>query len=108
AQSLAKLATTSTDHRERANDNAEEYGWGDYSQPLAGAMGLSADPNEVRFEGEHLARVRLEAHRAKSLRARGRGNLRGLMTGYTFHLEGYPLAPGNGEYLVTSTKIGIV
>jgi type VI secretion system secreted protein VgrG len=42
------------------------------------------------------------------LRARGKGNLRGLMTGYTFHLEGYPLAPGNGEYLVTSTKIDMV
>ena len=107
-RSLAKVTTNDSDHRERANDNAAEYGWGDYSQPLAGSMGLSADPNDVRFEGEHLARVQLEAHRAKSLRAKGNGNLRGLMTGYTFHLEGYPLAPGNGEYLVTSTKIEIV
>ncbi|MEP9329109.1 contractile injection system protein, VgrG/Pvc8 family, partial [Paraburkholderia phymatum] len=68
----------------------------------------AAQPNEVDFEGEHLARVRLEAKRAKSLRGKGRGNMRGLRVGYTFHLEGYPLAPGNGEYLVVATKIEIV
>lgn len=107
-QSLAKLDVKAEDYRDRAQDNAEEYGWGDYTQSLSGAMGLSATPNEVRFEGEHLARVRVDAHRAKSLRARGKGNLRGLMTGHTFHLKGYPLVPGNGEYLVTSTKIEII
>jgi type VI secretion system secreted protein VgrG len=48
-RSLAKLARKESDYRKRANDNAEEYGWGDFSQPLAGSMGLSADPNEVRF-----------------------------------------------------------
>jgi type VI secretion system secreted protein VgrG len=31
-----------------------------------------------------------------------------LRVGYTFHLEDYPLAPGNGEYLVVATKIEIV
>ncbi|MEP9329110.1 hypothetical protein PPMP20_39660, partial [Paraburkholderia phymatum] len=67
--------------RERANDNIEHYAWGDYSQPLAGAMGTAAQPNEVDFEGEHLARVRLEAKRAKSLRGKGRGNMRGLRVG---------------------------
>lgn len=107
-QSLATLDTKDADHRARANDNAEEYGWGDYVQPLAGAMGLSSDKNEVRFEGEYLARVRVDAYRAKSLRAKGKGNLRGLTTGRTFHLEGFPLSPGNGEYLVVSTKIEIV
>lgn len=107
-QSHANLATTESDHRERANDNIEHYAWGDYSQPLAGAMGIAAQPSEVNFEGEHLARVRLEAKRAKSLRGKGRGNMRGLRVGHTFHLEDYPLAPGNGEYLVVATKIEIV
>ncbi|WP_322057446.1 type VI secretion system Vgr family protein [Paraburkholderia sp. J63] len=107
-QSRANLATNDTEYSERANDNIEHYAWGDYSQPLAGAMGTAAEPNEVDFEGEHLARVRLEAKRAKSLRGHGRGNMRGLRVGYTFHLEGYPLAPGNGEYLVVATQIEIV
>ncbi|SDE51505.1 type VI secretion system Vgr family protein, partial [Paraburkholderia lycopersici] len=107
-QSRANLATKDSDYRERANDNIEHYAWGDYSQPLAGAMGTAAAPNEVDFEGEHMARVRLEAKRAKSLRGKGRGNMRGLMVGHTFHLEGYPLEPGNGEYLVVATKIEIV
>ncbi|MFM0243267.1 type VI secretion system Vgr family protein [Paraburkholderia phytofirmans] len=107
-QSRADLAAKDSDYRERANDNIEHYAWGDYSQPLAGAMGTAAQPNEVDFEGEHLARVRLEAKRAKSLRGKGRGNMRGLRVGHTFHLEGYPLAPGDGEYLVVSTKIEIV
>jgi type VI secretion system secreted protein VgrG len=107
-QSRANLAARDSDYRERANDNIEHYAWGDYSQPLAGAMGTAAPPNEVDFEGEHLARVRLEAKRAKSLRGHGCGNIRGLMVGRTFHLEGYPLEPGNGEYLVVATKIEIV
>jgi len=107
-QSRANLATKDSDYGERANDNIEHYAWGDYSQPLAGAMGTAAEPNDAQFEGEHLARVRLEAKRAKSLRGHGRGNMRGLMVGHTFHLEGYPLAPGNGEYLVVATKIEIV
>ncbi|WMY08884.1 type VI secretion system Vgr family protein [Paraburkholderia phenoliruptrix] len=107
-RSLADLSANDTDYSERSADNAQEYGWGDYAQPLAGAMGLSSEPNDARFEAEHLARVRLEAHRAKSLRARGRGNLRGLMCGATFRLEGYPLVPGDGEYLVVSTRLEIV
>lgn len=106
-QAGAKLDAESADYRERAFDNIEAYAWGDYSQPLAGAMGLSGKPNDVDFEARYLAGVRLEAHRAKSLRAKGRGNLRGLMTGFTFNLVDYPLAPGNGEYLVVSTRIDI-
>ncbi|MDR5808464.1 type VI secretion system Vgr family protein [Caballeronia sp. LZ019] len=60
------------------------------------------------FEAEHLAQVKVEAHRAQSLLARGQGNLRGLMTGYVFTLRGYPLTPGDGEYLVVSTELEIV
>ncbi|MEM5285671.1 type VI secretion system Vgr family protein [Paraburkholderia sabiae] len=107
-QSLANLAVSQEDYSKRAFDNAEEYAWGDYSQPLEGPMGTAGWRSDQQFEGEHLARVKVEAHRAKSLRAKGKGNLRGLMVGYTFALEGYPLTPGDGEYLVTSTDIEIV
>jgi len=107
-QSLGNLAVSQEDYSKRAFDNAEEYAWGDYSQPLEGPMGTAGLRSDPQFEGEHLARVKLEAHRAKSLRAKGNGNLRGLMTGYTFTLEGYPLTPGDGEYLVVSTDIEIV
>ncbi|CAE6872429.1 type VI secretion system Vgr family protein [Paraburkholderia domus] len=87
--------------------NAEHYGWGDYSQPLASTMGLSGDPNNLQREGECLARVRLDAERCRSLRARGKGNLRGLATGLTFHLENHPIKQANAEYLVVSTTIDI-
>ncbi|MGF6774735.1 type VI secretion system secreted protein VgrG [Paraburkholderia sp. GAS199] len=107
-QSNGNLAVAQQDHNERTFDNAEEYAWGDYSQPLEGPMGVSGTRNDTQSEGEHLARVKVEAHRAKSVRAKGKGNLRGLMVGYIFALDGYPLTPGDGEYLVVSTDIEIV
>lgn len=106
-QSLLKLRGKDSDYSERSFDNSEEYAWGDYAQPLAGPMGTADHPNEWKFEGEYLAQVRLEAHRCKSLRAKGRGNLRGLMAGSTFFLDDYPLAPGNDRYLVVSTRLDI-
>jgi type VI secretion system secreted protein VgrG len=59
-QSLLKLRGKDSDHSERAFDNAEEYAWGDYAQPLAGPMGTADHPNEWKFEGEYLAQVRLD------------------------------------------------
>ncbi len=108
-QSLAALTVEQADHSRRSCDNAEDYAWGDYSQPMEGPNGV--DPswrNDPDFDSRHLARVKVEAHRSKSLRAKGKGNLRGLMTGYTFALQGYPLTPGDGEYLVVSTHTEIV
>jgi len=88
-------------------DDAEHYHWGDFSQPLAGAMGLSAEPNDYREEARHLASVRVDAMRCKRERLQGRGNLRGLTTGKTFHLERHPQTEVNGEYLVVSTTVDI-
>ena len=107
-QSGVKLAAQHSQHSESASDNAEEYAWGDYSQPMAAPLGVSGRPNDAKFEAEHLAQVKVEAHRAQSLLASGRGNLRGLMTGHTFTLTGYPLTPGDGDYLVVSTELEIV
>jgi type VI secretion system secreted protein VgrG len=106
-QSLLRMKRKDSDFSQRAFDNFEEYAWGDFSQPLAGPMGTADHPNEWQFEAEYLAQVRLEAHRCKSLRAKGRGNLRGLMAGSTFFLDDYPLEPGDDRYLVVSTRLDI-
>ncbi|WP_166653520.1 type VI secretion system Vgr family protein [Paraburkholderia flava] len=106
-RSRAALGVSVGDASSIAFDNAERYGWGDYSQPKAGFMGLSETPNDYQREGEYLARVRLDAERCRSLRARGKGNLLGLVTGCTFHLEHHPVKQANAEYLVISTTIDI-
>jgi len=106
-QATARLGRTIQIHRDAAFDNAEEYIWADYAQPLQGEMGLNADHNDDEFEADHLARMRAEAYRCKSRRIKGEGNLRGVMTGRTFFLEGFPFQPVNDEYLVTGTKIEI-
>ena len=106
-QATARFGRMIQIHRDASFDNAEEYIWADYAQPLQGAMGLNAQRNDYKFEADHLARMRAEAYRCKSLRIKGEGNLRGLMTGRTFFLEGFPFKPVNAEYLVTGTKIEI-
>jgi len=95
-------------HRDASHDNAEEYIQADYAQPLQGAMGVNGQRNDEQYEARFLARVRVDAHRCKSMRIKGEGNLRGLMTGYSFFLEGYPYQPANAEYVVTGTTIEIV
>ncbi|MCC8401075.1 type VI secretion system tip protein VgrG [Paraburkholderia sp. MMS20-SJTN17] len=92
---------------ERACDNIEQHGWGDYSQPLAGATGLSGARNDFRNEAEHLASVRVDAMRCHRLRLKGQGNLRGLRTGRTFWLDNHPQHEVNAEYLVVSTTLDI-
>jgi type VI secretion system secreted protein VgrG len=104
----ANLRRTVKIHCDATHDNAEEYIQADYAQPLQGAMGLHGDRNDWDFEADHLARMRAEAHRCKSMRIKGEGNLRGLMTGWSFFLEGFPYEPVNIEYVVTGTKIEIV
>jgi type VI secretion system secreted protein VgrG len=106
-RSRARLGVARDDAREMAFANAEHYGWGDYSQPLAGTQGLSETPNDYEREAGYLARVRVDAMRCRSLRARGTGNVRGLRTGCTFHLENHPLKAANAEYLVVATEIDI-
>jgi type VI secretion system secreted protein VgrG len=95
-------------HWDATNDNAGEYTWLDYAQPQQGAMGLNAEPNDYEFEGNHLARVRVDAHRSKSLVIKATGNLRGVMTGHQLTVTDHPFAPVNQKYIVTGTKIEIV
>jgi type VI secretion system secreted protein VgrG len=86
---------------------AEERHWGDFSQPLAGARGLTGQPNRYLEEARYLAGVRAYAFYSRSVRLRGRGNLLGLKTGRTFSLTDHPEPTLNAEYLVVSTTIDI-
>ncbi|MFP3501511.1 type VI secretion system Vgr family protein [Burkholderia sp. SIMBA_062] len=103
----AKLGATVEDPRPTASADGEIYGWGDYSQPLSGAQGLTGQPNDTEREAMHFARVQLEAQRCTGRRANGRGNLRGLTVGHTFSLTGYPQQAANREYLVVSCALDI-
>ncbi|CAB3774224.1 hypothetical protein LMG30113_07523 [Burkholderia paludis] len=106
-QSRARLSNTVDRHSDIAFDNAEHYAWGDYSQPLAGASGLTGVPNKVAQEAQYLAGVRVDAERCKGLRAKGRGNLRGLAVGHTLRVQGHPQASTNAEFLVIAATIEI-
>lgn len=106
-RSLGKFDVNQSQYSGAALDDIQQYHWGEYSQPLAGAMGLSGEPNDYDTEGAYLAGVRVNALRCRRLRALGAGNLRGLSTGKTFRLEGHPQADVNTEYLVVSTSLDV-
>ena len=94
-------------YSESSFDNLEQYHWGDYTQPLAGAMGLDGQPNDLRNEGDYLARARVEALRSEGYRLHGTANARGITTGKTLRIEGHPEHELNAKYLVVSTSIDI-
>jgi type VI secretion system secreted protein VgrG len=104
---LANLTVNDQDPRDTAYADQEHYSWGDFSQPLADASGLSGTPNDATGEARHLARVLMESKRCIGLRAHGKGNLRGLTVGHTFTLTGYPQQSANREYLVVSCSLDI-
>ncbi|MCL4630837.1 type VI secretion system Vgr family protein [Burkholderia sp.] len=103
----ADLMVAREDPRNTGLANQEHYTWGDYAQPQAGTGGLSGAPNEPRTEAEYLTLVQMEAWRCQGLRASGRGNLRGLITGQTFMLSHYPQSAANCEYAVITARLTI-
>ena len=106
-QSKANLGVRAEDPRNTAHADQEVYVWGDHAQPRAGASGLAGEPNNVQDEAYHLARVRMEALRCQGLRAKGKGNLRGVTAGQTFRLAHHPQTAANREYLVVSSTLDI-
>lgn len=85
------LANTVANPRETGHATYEHYEWpGDYFD---------------KSEGEMLTRIRMEAQRSPGSRGLGGGNIRTLMTGYTFTLENYPTAEVNQEYLLMQTLL---
>ncbi|MGY6242653.1 type VI secretion system Vgr family protein (plasmid) [Burkholderia ambifaria] len=103
----ADLTVMREDPRDTGLAHQERYTWGDYAQPQAGAAGLSGDHNEPRTEAEYLTLVQMEAWRCQGLRAYGKGNLRGVVTGQTFVLSHYPQDAANREYAVIACKLTI-
>ncbi|WP_428983282.1 type VI secretion system Vgr family protein [Paraburkholderia diazotrophica] len=93
----AQLVAQNELPQETAHNDFERYEWpGDYTDPS---------------HGEEFARLRMEEVRAHGERASGSGNVRDVVCGTTFHLEGYPHQASNQEYLVISawfsaTEIG--
>ena len=76
---------------ETAHNDLERYEWpGDYTDPS---------------HGEQFARMRMEEVRAQGERASGSGNVRDVVCGTTFKLEGYPHEAANREYLVIEAGI---
>lgn len=85
------LANTVANPCETGHATYEHYEWpGDYFD---------------KSEGEMLTRIRMEAQRSPGSRVLGGGNIRTLMTGYTFTLENYPTAEVNQEYLLMQTLL---
>ncbi|HFI6159283.1 TPA: type VI secretion system Vgr family protein [Escherichia coli] len=87
------LKSTVANPRETGLAEYEHYEWpGDYF---------------TKSEGEMLTRIRMEEQRSPGSRVQGSGNIRTLMTGFTFTLESYPTAEVNREYLLVQTTLFI-
>ncbi|WP_218065698.1 type VI secretion system Vgr family protein [Escherichia coli] len=87
------LKSTVANPRETGLAKYEHYEWpGDYF---------------TKSEGEMLTRIRMEEQRSPGSRVQGSGNIRTLMTGFTFTLENYPTAEVNREYLLVQTTLFI-
>lgn len=87
------LKSTVANPRETGLAEYEHYEWpGDYF---------------IKSEGEMLTRIRMEEQRSPGSRVQGSGNIRTLMTGFTFTLENYPTAEVNREYLLVQTTLFI-
>ena len=72
------LKSTVANPRETSLAEYEHYEWpGDYF---------------TKSEGEMLTRIRMEEQRSPGSRVQGSGNIRTLMTGFTFTTENYPTA----------------
>ncbi|MFM0738149.1 type VI secretion system tip protein TssI/VgrG [Paraburkholderia xenovorans] len=86
----SRLVAQSELPQETAHNDFERYEWpGDYTDPR---------------HGEQFARLRMEEVRAHGERASGSGNLRDVVCGTTFQLNGYPYQAANQEYLVMSAS----
>ncbi|WP_175689529.1 type VI secretion system Vgr family protein [Burkholderia anthina] len=103
----ADLRVGREDPRDTGLAHQEHYTWGDHAQPQAGAAGLSGDHNDPRTEAEYLTIVQMQAHRCQGLRASGKGNLRGVVTGQTFVLSHYPQTVANREFAVIACTLTI-
>ncbi|WP_256254187.1 type VI secretion system Vgr family protein, partial [Burkholderia ubonensis] len=90
----ARLGVENALPQDTAHNGLERYEWpGNYTNPA---------------HGEHFARVRMEEVRAQGERASGGGNVRDVVCGTTFTLEGFPHSSANREYLVLGASFEAV
>lgn len=96
----ADLTVGTADPRATAHANGDMVEWpGTHAQP--------ATDNDPWREGDMLSRIRIESIRQHGSRAKGRGNLRGMVPGCTYKLANHPSAKANREYLVFATTLKI-
>ena len=103
----ADLTVNRQDHRPTRHNLIEVYdfhgrlGGAHFAQPKAG----TAPANDPLAEGRQIALVRVEAQRSPGLRAEAGGNLRGIVPGHTFSLQGHPRKQANTEYMALETHL---
>ncbi|WP_145517697.1 type VI secretion system Vgr family protein, partial [Yersinia mollaretii] len=92
-KSRADILTMDSKPRKTSFNELEIYHWpGDYEQPDI---------------GEHLSRVRIEERGALGSRAEGSGEVRGIVCGANFELQGFPVNKANREYMVISSRLSV-
>jgi len=90
-KSRADISAADSKPRHTSFNDMELYHWpGDYDQPGT---------------GEQLAKIRIEERGALGSRAAGSGELRGIVCGTNFKLQGCPLDKANREYMVLTSEL---
>ncbi|MET0209253.1 MAG: type VI secretion system tip protein TssI/VgrG [Burkholderiaceae bacterium] len=120
ARPRADLAVSRADPRPTGQAEGEVYQWhaagpgaagSHYAQPRAGsASGSDAGTeasNDPQAEGRQLALLRMQALRTHGARATASGNLRAMVPGCTFTLNGHPRRSANTDWLVLDTRLVI-
>jgi type VI secretion system secreted protein VgrG len=105
----ADLTVEQTHPRDTAANDFEVFAWhglesmaSHYAQPKAGPEQAT---NEAVTEGDKLALLRMQALRSPGWRARGGGNLRGMVPGCVFRLREHPSVRANIDYLILKTTL---
>lgn len=111
----AELHSRHSDPRPTGQNQQDVYLWrsaagSDYSQPNAGAMAgtdqaANQSANQTDSQGQHLARLRMQALRQPGRRASGSAHLRGIVPGCSFSLSGHPQEAANTEYITLQTQL---
>ncbi len=103
----ANLSVQQQAPRQTGHNDQEVYRWHQtrYAQPNAG-VSKEANQGEEQ-QGQHLARVNMQALRQEGKRAKGVGHIRGIVAGHTFSLNQHPHEAANLEYLTLSTHLVI-
>lgn len=90
-QPEANLEVRRVQPQETVDNDLARYEWpGDYTDPA---------------EGAKLAQIRIEEIFARGERAEGRGSVRNVVCGTSFHLENHPYRKANQEYMVIRAKL---